>query len=266
MRPRSLKYLKWFCIKSLRMLALVSLVPFAVRSEAGAPRSARQTQAPQSIGSISSIGSVSINGRPAPADATIFPSDIVTTGETGSATFSISGKGSLKLAPHSEMSFAPDPRYSAELRAGTVVMNSFGGATDISVRAGAFVIAPVIQAQHSASKIERRADGSFTISCLDGSVGLIPLEGATGRVLQSGQSATLLPSGQLDQVPPGAEPRAETPIPTGPPAAPPPATVHGSSKKNEYILLGLAGGAAAVIAGALAGRGHGSSSVSPSTP
>jgi hypothetical protein len=266
MRPQLSKYSKWSCIHWRRVLMLALLAFCAVRSEAGSPPAERRAQAPQSIGSISSIGPVSINGAPASGEATIFAGDSVKTGATGTAVFSLSGKGSFKLAPNSDMSFAPDPRYSAELRAGTVIMTSFGGATDISVRAGSFVIAPVIQAQQSASKIERHADGSFTISCLDGSVGLIPLEGATGRVLQAGQLANLLPSGQLEAGP-SAEPTAATPVDTGPPQAPaPPVSVHGNSKKNEYILLGLAGGGAVIIAAALAGRGHGSSSISPSTP
>ena len=265
MCPRHTNCSKRFYTISLRIVILTLLVLCAVSSEARAPAATR-TQIPQSIGSITSTGSVSINGTPAPADATIFSGDTVRTGETGTAAISISGKGSMKLAPNTEMSFAPDPRYLGELRTGIVVMNSFGGTTDISIRAGTYVIAPVIQAQQSASKIERQADGSFAISCLDGSVGLIPLEGATGRVLQSGQSVKLLPSGQFEQIPPGAETPPGAPAESAPPATPTPPPVHASSKKNAYILLGVAGGGAAIIAAAVAGHGHGSSSVSPSTP
>ena len=269
MRPRPTNCSNRFCNISLRIISLHIFVLTlsalcAVSSEGRAP--AARTQAPQSIGSISSTGSVSINGVPAPADATIFSGDTVRTSETGTAAISISGKGAIKLAPNTEMSFAPDPRYTGELRTGMVVMNSFGGTTDISVRAGAYVVAPVIQALQSASKIERQADGSFTISCLDGSVGLIPLEGATGRVLQSGQSVKLLPSGQFEQVPKGAEAPATAPPETPSPSTPAPPPVHANSNKNAYILLGLAGGGAAIIAAAVAGHGHGSSSVSPSTP
>jgi len=272
MCPRRTDFSKPSCIISLRILSLRVLVLTclalcAVSAHALPPGATRQAQTPQSIGSITSTGSVSINGVPAPADATIFTGDVVVTGAPGTATISLSGKGSLKLAPNTEMSFAADPRYTGELRTGIVVLNSFGGATDISVRAGTYVVAAVIQTQQSASKIERQADGTFTVSCLDGSVGLIPLEGATGRVLQSGQSARLLPSGQLEQVPQAAEAPAAAPPEAAPPAtAPPAAPVRGNSKKNEYILLGVAGGGAAIIAAALAGHGHGSSSVSPSTP
>src|SRR5256885_12027973 len=243
MRPRRPVCSKLFRTASLSAILLL-IVPCATPAgpRVSAAKRAQQTQqapaqAPQSIGSISSTESVSINGAPAPPDATIFPGDTVSTGANGTATVSISGKGAIKLASNSEIYFAPDPRYTGELKAGTAVLNSFGGATDISVRAGTYVVAPVIQSQQSASKIERQTDGSFTISCLDGSVGLIPLEGATGRVLQSGQAVKLLVSGQLEAAVPG-EATPGTPTETTPPATPP---VQAKSKKNEYIILGLAG-------------------------
>src|ERR1700675_3009534 len=190
---------------------------------AGAPRAARKAQN-QALGSITTVGPVFINGVPAPADLTIFPGDTLKTGDMGSAAFSISGKGAFKILSSSEMVFPPDPRYSAELKAGSVVMNSFNGATDISLRVGNYVVAPVIESQQSTSQVVRHADGSFTITCLEGSVGLIPLEGATGRVLQSGESVNILSSGELEiaKVPgavPGTAPtRTPTPEPTPAPA------------------------------------------------
>src|ERR1700675_4299739 len=177
----------------------------------GAPRAARKAQN-QALGSVTTVGSVSINGVPAPTDLTIFPGDTLKTNDMGSAAFSVSGKGSFKILSNSEVVFPPDPRYSAELKAGSVVMNSFNGATDVSLRVGNYVVAPVIEAQQSTSQVVRHADGSFTITCLEGSVGMIPLEGATGRVLQSGESINILPSGELEIArAPGAAP---TPTPT----------------------------------------------------
>src|SRR6202011_2251310 len=181
---------------------------------AGGPRAEREAQN-QALGSVTTVARVTINGVPAPADLTIFPGDTLKTGDMGSAAFSISGKGSFKLLSNSEMVFPPDPRYSAELKAGSVVMNSFNGATDISLRVGNYVVAPVIEAQQSTSQVVRHADGSFTVTSLEGSVGLIPLEGATGRVLQAGESVNILPSGELDianatGAPPGAAPTPET--------------------------------------------------------
>src|SRR6202047_489484 len=208
---------------SMRVALLAAGLLTALPLMAGAPRAARKAQN-QALGSVTTVGPVTINGVPAPADLTLFPGDTLKTADLGSAAFSISGQGSSKLLSSSEMVFPADPRYSAELKAGSVVMNSFNGATDISLRVGNYVVAPVIQAQQSTSQVVRHADGSFTVTCLEGSVGLIPLEGATGRVLQSGESVNILSSGELEiaKVPgavPGTAPtRTPTPEPTPSPA------------------------------------------------
>src|SRR6202047_5321823 len=202
---------------SMRVALLAAGLLTALPLMAGAPRAARKAQN-QALGSVTTVGPVTINGVPAPADLTIFPGDTLKTNDLGSAAFSISGKGSFKLLSNSEIVFPPDPRYTAELKAGSVLMNSFNGATDISLRVGNFVVAPVIEAQQSTAQVVRHADGSYTVTCLEGSVGMIPLEGATGRVLQSGESVNILPSGELDiaKVPgaaPGGAP-TQTPTPT----------------------------------------------------
>jgi hypothetical protein len=268
---------------SMRVALLATGLLCAQPLMAGAPRAARKAQN-QALGSVTTVGPVTINGVPAPADLTIFPGDALKTGDMGSAAFSISGKGSFKLLSNSEIVFPPDPRYTAELKAGSVVMNSFNGVTDVSLRVGNYVVAPVIEAQQSTSQVVRHADGSFTVTCLEGSVGMIPLEGATGRVLQSGESVNVLPSGELDVAKAtGAVPRTEptqTPTPTPetkpspaeqvsttqpPPEAPVPAVQH-KDKTKEYILIGVIAGGAVGIAAGVAGAGHGKSSVSPSTP
>jgi hypothetical protein len=265
----------------MRMALLAAGLLCALPLMAGAPRAARKAQN-QAVGSVTTVGPVTINGVPAPTDLTIFPGDTLKTGDMSSAAFSISGKGSFKILSNSEMVFPPDPRYSAELKAGSVVMNSFNGATDVSLRVGNYVVAPVIEAQQSTSQVVRHADGSFTVTCLEGSVGMIPLEGATGRVLQSGESVNILPSGELDVAKAtGATPRTEaTQTPTTeskpnpadqvsttqpPPEAPVPAVQH-KDKTKEYILIGVIAGGAVGIAAGVAGAGHGKSSVSPSTP
>jgi hypothetical protein len=268
---------------SVRMALLAAGLLCTLPVMAAAPRTARKAQN-QALGSVTTVGPVTINGVTAPADLTIFPGDTLKTGDLSSAAFSISGKGSFKILSNSEMVFPPDPRYSAELKAGSVVMNSFNGATDVSLRVGNYVVAPVIEAQQSTSQVVRHADGSFTVTCLEGSVGMIPLEGATGRVLQSGESVNILSSGELDiakttGATPGTE-ATQTPTPTPeskpnpaeqvsttqpPPEAPVPAVQH-KDKTKEYILIGVVAGGAVGIAAAVAGAGHGKSSVSPSTP
>jgi len=269
---------------SMRVALLAAGMLCALPLMAGAPRAARKAQN-QALGSMTAVGPVYINGVPAPADLTIFPGDTLKTGELGSAAFSISGKGSFKILSNSEMVFPPDPRYSAELKAGSVVMNSFNGATDVSLRVGNYVVAPVIEAQQSTSQVARHADGSFTVTCLEGSVGLIPLEGATGRVLQSGESVNILSSGELDiakapaaAAAPRAAPTttpatpatvpspAEQPSVTQPPPEAPVPPVQHKDKTKEYILIGVIAGGAVGIAAGVAGAGHGHSSVSPSTP
>src|ERR1700738_264056 len=266
---------------SMRVVRLAAGMLCAVPLMAGAPRAARKAQN-QALGSMTTVGPVYINGVPAPADLTIFPGDTLKTGDMGSAAFSISGKGSFKILSNSEMVFPPDPRYSAELKAGSVVMNSFNGATDISLRVGNYVVAPVIEAQQSTSQVVRHADGSFTVTSLEGSVGLIPLECATGRVLQAGESVNILPSGELDiakatGATPGAAPK-QTPTPENkpstderasttqpPPEAPVPPVQH-KDKTKQYILIGVIAGGAVGIAAGVAGAGHGHPSVSPSAP
>ena len=261
----------------MRVALLAAGFLYALPLMAGAPRAARKAQN-QALGSVTTVGPVYINGVPAPADLTVFPGDTLKTADMGSAAFSISGKGSFKILSNSEMVFPPDPRYTAELKTGSVVMNSFNGATDISLRVGNYVVAPVIEAQQSTSQVVRPADGSFTVTCLEGSVGMIPLEGATGRVLQSGESVNILPSGELEIAKaPGAAP---TPTPTPetkpspaeqastaqpPPEASVPPAQH-KDKTKEYILIGVIAGGAVGIAAGVAGAGHGHSSVSPSTP
>src|ERR1700680_1256731 len=267
---------------SIRMALLAAGLLSGLPLMAGAPRGARKAQN-QALGSVTTVGPVYINGVPAPADLTIFPGDTLKTNDLGSAAFSVSGKGSFKILSNSEVVFPPDPRYTAELKAGSVVMNSFNGATDISLRVGNYVVAPVIEAQQSTSQVVRHADGSFTVTCLEGSVGLIPLEGDTGCVLQSGESVNILPSGELDiakatGAAPGATTPKQTPTPENrpspaeqasttqpPPEAPVPPVQH-KDKTKEYILIGVIAGGAVGIAAGVAGAGHGHSSVSPSTP
>ena len=270
-------------ISFLVTLSLLAPCSSPVSAALASPSSSR-SQNPQALGSITVRGNVSVNGVLASSDSTVFVGDTIRTGPDGTAALTINGKGSFRLGSDSEVSFQADPRYTGELKSGTVVMSSFGGATDISLRAGSYVVAPVIQTEQSASRIERHADGSFTLACLEGSVGLIPLEGTTGRVLKASEYANILPSGELEQAQaqsplnqtaaaekpaeiPAPTPGTETPTtagPTEPQTPPPPPT--GSSKKTEYILLGVGGAAAVGIAAGLAGKGHGSSSVSPSTP
>ncbi|MGH9682779.1 MAG: hypothetical protein ACRD4S_04105 [Candidatus Acidiferrales bacterium] len=246
----------------------LTLLLFASPALAG-NRSLRQAQPHQVLGSLTATGPVYVNGSPAPPESTIFSGDVLSTADGASATFTISGKGSYKIGPLSQLAFTGDPQYVAELKLGTVVMSSFAGATEVTIRAGNFIVGPVIQTEKSASKIEREPDGSFTIVCLDGSVGLVPLEGTTGRVLQARQSVAILTNGELDltreataQTPPAATAQTTTaPAQTAPQPEP---TVQSNNRK--WLILALVGGGAAAGIAVAASSHGGAPPVSPSAP
>ena len=249
---------------STRILALVQILAlqflFLPPLARGTSRS--QEQARQPLGSLNSVGEVYVNDSPAPAEGTIFTGDVLRTGPNGTAAFTPSGKGSLKISPRSQLVFAGTPQYLAELRSGTVVMSSLSGAAGVNLRAGNFVVAAVTEGEQSTSSIETAADGSFAINCLEGSVGVLPLEGANGMFLQVGQAVNISPQGELSAA---KQPEVPSSAP-GAPNAPPPAVAKVKKSNTGWILLGV-GGAVAVGAGAaLGGKGGGGTAVSPAVP
>jgi hypothetical protein len=224
-------------------LVLLLLSPFPAQSHS---QGASQEQQKESLGSLSSIGEVYVNDAPAPVESTIFSGDRLRTGETGNATFTMSGKGTLKVTPQSEVLFAGSYQFTAELDAGTVVLSSISGPSGVTLRIGNFVIVSSIRQQSATSQIDRTADGSFRVSCLNGSVGVLTLDGKAGQFLQAGQSLRISAQNQLS--------------PFSPAARAPSQALHSS-----WLYLGL-GGAGAAAAAAAFGHGGGKQSVSPSTP
>jgi len=220
------------------------------------------------LGSMTSTGDVMINALPAPPDITVFPGDMVRTGATGNAAVTISGKGSMRLAPDSQVTLVSDARYLADLQSGAIVLDSFAGATNLTIRAGTFVVGSANAGATSAFQIVKMADGSFAVSCLNGNISLVPLQGTTGRVLQSNQSVNISSTGELGamyQTTASQVVKPATSNPSTSPSTPPTATAAKSHK--GLIILGVAGGgAAAGIAAAAAGHGGNSQPVSPSAP
>ncbi len=253
--PRAEKHARALPLTLVVVLALQLLSPMWSRSAARAPQ-----QPGVALGSLSTFGEVFVNGAAAPLDSTIFSGDVVRTGGAGSATFALSGKGSLKITPNTQVVFTGAPQYVGELKAGSVVMSSLSGATGINLRAGNSVVVAVTEGEQSTSNIDMAADGSFFISCLDGSVGVIPLQGANGIFIQAGQSVSISPQGDLStEKRPATAPAA--------PASPTTTTAPATSPKKSnarWIILGAA--AAAGIGGVTALASHGSSPVSPSAP
>jgi hypothetical protein len=235
----------------------------------GAARAGARTrsQEHQALGSLSSVGQVSVNNSAAPADATIFSGDVIRTEANGTATFTSSAEGSFQILAGSQIAFNGGDQYAAELQAGTVVMSSQRGTQGLSTRIEGYTVVGASEGEQATSKIERAADGSVTVTCLDGSVILVPTgEGSSGVLIQSGQMVNISARGKLSAVkeagavtPPGNAPSPTTPAPASAP------TAAGVSNTTKWIIAGvaIAGGAGATLA--LAG-GHKSSSVSPATP
>ena len=120
---------------------------------------------------------------------------------------------------------------------------------------GDFVLVPSFpREQSTTTKVERTADGSFTVSCFDGSVGVLTLKYRSGDFLHGGQSlhvsSNKLGTGELAPV------FSSTRMPKAPLQRP----------SLEQLALGAAGagGVAFLIDRLIQGRS--SPPVSPSTP
>ncbi|HXW61566.1 MAG TPA: hypothetical protein VEJ45_03135 [Candidatus Acidoferrales bacterium] len=225
-------------------------------------RAASQEQVKQPLGSLSAVGQVYVGSSVVPAESTIFTGDTLRTDPAATATFTMSGKGSFAIASGSQLVFAGAQQYVAELKSGIVVMSSESGTSGINLRTGNYVVVAVTRGEQSSATVESVADGSFVIRCSEGSVGIVPLQGApNGVFLQKGQSITISSQGELS-APTEAAISAAAPATASTPTSQPSAT---KSNKTALIVLGVAGGAGAIAAIA-ASAGHGSSSVSPSSP
>jgi hypothetical protein len=204
---------------------------------------------------LTGIGEVYVNDSLAPAEITIFSGDRVRIGESGSATFNMSGKGSLKLSPRSQVHFTGKYEYTAELEAGAVVMNSVSGPNGFTLRIGNNVVVPSFKERTALASIDRAPDGSFLVTCSDGAVGVLPLQGTSGQFLQVGQSVSVAPNGELFPV-------VRQDAMPGKTAS---AVQAAKAGRTGWVYLGLAGAGAAGIAAALS-HGGGKQSISPSSP
>jgi hypothetical protein len=243
-RPRRRRAISTSTV-SLGLFRLVALLlfPFLAQSHG---QGVSQEQQKESLGSLSSIGEVYVNDSPAPVESTIFSGDRLRTGEAGNATFTVSGKGTLKITPQTQVLFAGNYQFTAELEAGSVILSAISGPNGVTLRIGNFVIVSSFRQQSATSKIDRTPDGSFRVSCLDGSVGVLTLDGKAGQFLQAGQSLSISPKNELSPLSSSAK-------------------QSGQSFHSGWLLLGLGGGGAAIAAATLS-HGGGKQSVSPSTP
>jgi hypothetical protein len=204
----------------------------------------------ESLGSLNSGGEVYVNETKAPTELTIFSGDTVRTGPTGTAMLTTSAGNSFQIPAQSQVVFAGDPRYFAELKVGTISVKALGGA---AVRAGNSAVVPTNRNERTTVTIQKTADGSFIVTCSAGNVGILPMNQAPGLFLQAGQSARISEAGVLsaDQAPAG----------TNGPAG----TQSAGRNRTTWIYVGMAVAGAGAAAGiALAVSGH--SPVSPSAP
>jgi len=227
--------------------ALLAAAPTA--GQGAAPDAQRQ-----SLGSLNSAGEVYVNEMKAPSELTIFSGDTVRTGETGTALLTTSADNSFQVSPQSQVVFAADPRYFAELKMGTISVKALVGAGGMAVRAGNSAVVPTNRTERTVATIERTADGSFLVTCSAGSVGVLPMNQAPGLFLQAGQTARISAAGELsaEQAPAAASSGPASPQSAG-------------RSRNFWLYLGLAGAGAGAAAGlAVALSGH--APVSPSAP
>jgi hypothetical protein len=221
------------------LLLLFCVLP--IRSYGRGPQ---QEQPRQPLGSLTAVGEVYLNDDDAPRESTIFSGDKVRTAEAGAASFAMSGKGTLKISPQSEVLFPGNYQFTAELQAGTIVLNTVAGPNGLSVRIGNYVVVSYSQKQSATIQVTLAPNGSVFVSSVEGSAGVLTLEGQVGQFLQAGQSMTFAGSSFLSSTP-GKE--------------------SGSGVHSGWILVGLAGaGAAAAIA--FLTHGNAGQSISPSAP
>jgi ferric-dicitrate binding protein FerR (iron transport regulator) len=198
-------------------------------------RASQQVQFREKLGSLTSLGEVYVNDSLISDMSTVSSGDKIRTGESGEATLAVSGKGTLKIRPLSQVVLSGNDQYNAELEKGTVLLNSVPGSDGLIVRIGNYVVVPSVRSIATALRVTRAQDGSFLVYCLEGKIGVLTVEGESGRLLQAGQSLTLSAKSELLA-------SSSTPKSKG-------------HSHTRWILLGLGGAAAAGAAAALAHRG-----------
>jgi hypothetical protein len=208
-------------------------------------RGSQQEQSREPLGSLTSVGEVYLNDSPAPKESTIFPGDKVRTGETGTASFAMSGKGTVKISPLSRVVFSGSYEFTAALEAGTIVLNTITGPKGLTLRIGNNVVVPYTRQKSATLQVTRAPDGSIHVACLDGTAGVLTLDGNVGQFLQAGQSTSISGTSAFSSVPSSSK-------------------GDGPNFHPGWLLLGLAGAGAAAAAALL--HGGSTQSISPSGP
>ena len=209
-------------------------------------RGRQQEQSREPLGSLTGVGEVYLNDSPATGESTIFSGDRIRTAETGAATFSMGGKGTLKISPRSQVVFSGNYQFTADLEAGTIVLNTITGPNGLTLRIGNYVVVSYSRKQSATLQVTRAPDGSVAVTCLDGTAGVLTLEGQVGQFLQAGQSMSVSANSFLS---PYSSSTKEA----------------GKNFHTGWLLLGVAG-AGAAAASTLLIHGGAAQSISPSAP
>jgi hypothetical protein len=222
-----------FVAASINISLLLALV--CVLSIPAWARTSQQEQSREKLGSLTSLGEVYVNDSLISAMSTVSPGDKIRTGESGEATLAVAGKGTLRIRPLSQVVLSGNDQYTAELEKGTVLLNSVPGSDGLIVRIGNYVVVPSVRSIATALRVTKAQDGSSLVYCSDGKIGVLTVEGKSGQLLQAGQSLTVSAKSELLA-------SSSTPKSKG-------------HSHTRWILLGVAGAAAAGAAAALAHRG-----------
>lgn len=216
-------------------LLLVLLCVLAIPSRARTLQQEQLKELKEKVGSLTSLGGVYVNDSPTSVMSTVSSGDVIRTGESGEATLAVAGKGTLKILSLSQVVLSGSDQYTAELEKGTLLLNSAPGSDGLIVRIGNYVVVPSVRSMATALRITQAQDGSFLVYCLEGKIGVLSVEGKSGQLLQAGQTLTVSAKSELLA-------SSSTPKSKG-------------HSHLRWILLGVAGAAAAGTAAALAHRG-----------
>jgi hypothetical protein len=261
MLDKTLKTPARICFPAVLLQLLILHFSFGVSYGSAYP--AQDEEPRQPLGSFSTTGEVYLNSAAAPAEATVSAHDLLRTSGTGTATFTLAGNGSLRISPNTEVLFAGEPQYAAELKFGKVVMNSLDGPMGISLRAGSSVVVAVAEGEQSTSSIEAPSDGSFLISCLRGSVGVIPLQGGKGIFIRGGQSVTVSPQGEISAMGNLSATNSQQPASPSLVSAGPEPTARRRHSYARWILIAAGAAGVATAAAILSANGSGASTNTP---
>jgi hypothetical protein len=256
MLEKGLKMPAKICLRSAFLQFLILHFSFGLAYGAAYPGQEQEPR--QALGSLTTLGEVFLNSAGAPAESTVFAGDVLRTSPTGTAMFTLAGNGSFRISPNTEIVFAGEPQYAAELKLGKVVMNSLNGPMGITLRAGNSVVVAVAEGEQSTSSIEAPSDGSFLVSCLGGSVGVIPLQGGKGIFIREGQSVSVSSQGELSAM--SAQAEAPAAVPGSTETAPAARQKHSHAR---WILIGVGAAGAGAAAAILSARGSGASGNTP---